>query len=584
MRTLKRRHLVAAMLAAAACSGAQGREPAPTAAADLIMIGGQVKTPTGWAEAIAVDDGVIVAVGDTQAVNARRGPKTRVINLHGATLLPGLHDVHVHPLFAGITERQCKIPQGSTLAATQAQVGACAAHAATGEWIVGGQWDAPALGSPPNRRALDEAAPNHPVLIDDTSGHSSWANSKALTASGITRSTPDPAGGFIERDAAGEPSGILRESAIELVRQHVPKPTAQTLRSALEWSLQKMLSFGITSFTEAAIGFVAGSDADLTAYAAVAKAGILKQRTTLCLTWSPGNAEAERVIAMRNVYARSGISTNCVKIFLDGVPTDGHTAAMLEPYQGTVEGRDDEASRKGMLFVNQDVLNAAVTRFDRMGLTVKFHAAGDAAVRAGLNAIEAARKANGFSGLMHNPGHCTFVAKEDMARARALGATFEVSPYLWGPSPINDAISAAVGDELIRRVWPVREMLDAGALVVPGSDWSVVPSVNPWIGVETLVTREMAGGSAKSFGKAEAITLDEALDLFTVNAARQERMADKVGRIEVGMLADVIVVEPNPYRVSITRVHDIHVNMTFIGGKKVFDAASAPSARAPRGG
>lgn len=566
------------MLAASAWAGAQAREPAP-AAADLIMLGGQVKTPTGWAEAVAVRDGVIVAVGDAAAAKGRRGPKTQVVNLHGATVLPGLHDVHVHPLFAGITERQCKIPQGSTLAATQARVKTCAAHAAAGEWIVGGQWDAPALGSAPNRRALDAAAPSHPVLIDDTSGHSSWANSRALLASGITRGTPDPAGGFIERDAAGEPTGILRESAIELVRQHVPKPTAQTLRSALEWSLQKMLSFGITSFTEAAIGFVAGSDADLDTYAAVAKAGILKQRTTLCLTWSPGNEEAERVIAMRNVYARNGISPTCVKIFLDGVPTDGHTAAMLEPYQGTVEGRDDEASRKGLLFVDQEVLNAAVTRFDRMGLTVKFHAAGDAAVRAGLNAIEAARKANGFSGLMHNPGHCTFVAKDDIARARALGATFEVSPYLWGPSPINDAITAAVGDELIRRVWPVREMLDAGALVVPGSDWSVVPSVSPWIGVETLVTREMPGGSAKSFGKGEAISLAEALDLFTVNAAAQERMADKVGRIEVGMLADVIVVEPNPYKVAITRVHDTHVNMTFIGGKKVFDAAAAPRAR-----
>ena len=571
MGTLKRGQLVAAMLAASAWSGVQAREPA-AAAADL-MLGGQVKTPTGWAEAIVIRDGVIVAVGDAQSAKARRGPKTQIVDLHGATVLPGLHDVHVHPLFAGISERQCKIPQGSTLTATQAQVKACAAHAAAGEWIVGGQWDAPALGSAPNRGALDAAAPGHPVLIDDTSGHSSWANSQALRASGITRSTPDPAGGFIERDAAGEPTGILRESAIELVRQHVPKPTAQALSSALEWSLQKMLSFGITSFTEAAIGFVAGSDADLQAYVTVAQAGILKQRTTLCLTWSPGNEEAERVIAMRNVYARKGMTPNCVKIFLDGVPTDGHTAAMLEPYQGTVPGRDDEASRMGLLLVDPEVLNAAVTRFDRMGLTVKFHAAGDAAVRAGLNAIEAARTANGYSGLMHNPGHCTFVAKDDIARARALGATFEVSPYLWGPSPINDAITAAVGAPLIRRVWPVREMLDAGALVVPGSDWSVVPSVSPWIGVETLVTREVPGGSVQSFGKEEAITLAEALDLFTVNAAAQEHMADKVGRIEVGMLADVIVVDQDPYAAPVTRIHDTKVRMTFIAGEKVYDAS-----------
>jgi predicted amidohydrolase YtcJ len=544
------------------------------------MIGGQVKTPTGWAEAIAVRGGIIVAVGDSRTVNAQRGPHTRVVSLQGDTVLPGLHDVHVHPLFAGITERECKIAQGSTLLVTQKQIKACADRASVGEWIVGGQWDAPALGSPPNRQALDAAAPNHPVLIDDTSGHSSWANSRALAAAGITKSTEDPAGGIIERDASGEPTGVLRESAIELVRQHMPKPSAQTLRAALRWSLEKMLSFGITSYTEASVGFVAGLEPELATYASMAAAGLPKQRATLCLTWAPGSDAAEKAITQRNFYARATVSPTCVKIFLDGVPTDGHTAAMLEPYADAVAGRHDEAGRQGMLLVPQDILNAAVIRFDRMGLTVKFHAAGDAAVQAGLNAIEAARKANGFSGLMHNVGHCTFVARSDMARARIIGATFEVSPYLWGPSPINDAITAAVGDALIRRVWPVREMLDAGALVVPGSDWSVVPSVNPWIGVETLVTREMPGGSPNSFGKGEAITLNEALDLFTSNAAQQERMADKVGRIEAGMLADVIVVAPNPYHVPISRVHETQVKMTFISGHKVFDAL-APRAATP---
>src|SRR5882762_9542577 len=207
---------------------------------------------------------------------------------------------------------------------------------------------------------------------------------------------------------------------------------------------------------------------------------------------------------------------------------------MLEPYHGAVQGRSDEASRKGMLLVKQDVLDEAVARFDRLALTVKFHAAGDAAVRAGLNAIEAARKANGFSGVLHDVGHCTFVAKGDIRRARAIGATFEVSPYLWGPSPINDSITQAVGPELIKRVWPIREMIDAGAQVVPGSDWSVVPSVNPWIAVESLITRERPGGSADSFGKSEAISRKEAIDLFTVNAARHLHMEGKLGQVAVG--------------------------------------------------
>jgi len=546
--------------------------------ADLVLGHGHIRTATGWAESIAVQQGVIVAVGSDHDVAALAGSRTRVVDLHGATVLPGLHDVHVHPMFAGITERQCKIAQGSSLQATLQRVKQCAQRAAPGEWIVGGQWDASALGRVPDRQLLDAVTAGHPAVLDDTSGHSAWANSQALAIAGIAAASPDPVGGIIERDAAGEPTGMLREpAATELVKQHVPKPSPAALRAALQWATHEMLSVGITSYTEASIGFVGGFEPELDAYTALADAGVLKQRTTLCLTWAPDSAEADAAIAMRNRYARSRVAPDCVKIFLDGVPTDGHTAAMLQPYAGSLAGRTDEASRMGLLLVKQEVLDAAVSRFDGMGLTVKFHAAGDGAVRAGLNAIAAARSANGFSGLMHNVGHCTFVAKDDIARARGIGATFEVSPYLWGPSPINDDIAAAVGPEIIKRVWPVREMIDAGALVVPGSDWSVVPSVNPWIGIETLVTREVPGGSERSFGKAEAIGVERAIDLFTLNAARQERMSDRVGRIGLGMLADVIVVDQDPYAVPPTRIHDTKVAMTFIGGELVYEAAKDSS-------
>ena len=555
-------------------------EGAPTSAlggaADLIMNHGQIRTSSGWAQAMAIRDGIIVAVGDAKTIEAIRDRNTQVVDLGGDTVLPGLHDVHVHPLFGGLSERQCRIPQGSTLKDTQERLKACVERASRGEWVIGGQWDAPALGVTPNRTMLDAVAPGNPVLLDDTSGHSSWANSRALEVADITSKTPDPTGGIIEHDASGEPTGVLREAAIELVRKYVPPPNQQEVQSALEWSLSEMLSYGITSFTEASVGFSAGMENEIKAYVVLADAGILKQRTRLCLTWDPGNETAEAMIASRNQYARDRLSLDCVKIFLDGVPTDSHTAAMLEPYEGSVEGREDEASRSGMLLVKQDVLDQAVIRFDRMGLTVKFHSVGDAAVRAGLNAIEAARKTNGFSGQLHNTGHCTFVAREDISRARAIGATFEVSPYLWSPTPINDSITAAVGEERIKRVWPVREMIESGALVVPGSDWAVVPSVNPWIGIETLVTRERPGGSQESFGKAEAIRLDQAVDLFTINSARQEGMADKVGRIEPGMLADVIVVDRNPFEVPITEVHLTKVKMTFIGGEKVFDASLQP--------
>ena len=245
---------------------------------------------------------------------------------------------------------------------------------------------------------------------------------------------------------------------------------------------------------------------------------------------------------------------------------------MLEPYADTVEGRDDEASRYGLLLLEQKVSNDLVARFDAEGLTVKFHSAGDAAVRSGLDAIEAARNANGMTSLRHNVGHVTFIAREDLARAKDLNATLELSPYLWSPSPINDDIAKAVGDERIERVWPFREAIDSGALVVPGSDWAVVPSVNPWLAVEALVTREEPGGSDRSFGKPQAISVEEAIDLFTVNAATHLGTADRLGQIKTGYLADLVVIDQNPYEVSATDLHRTEVLATYIGGELVFEA------------
>lgn len=540
--------------------------------ARLLLTGGRIHATGGVVEAMAVDArGVIIAVGRNADLEKYRGSATRVIDLEGQAVLPGFHDLHVHPLFGALRERECNIPQGSNVPQTQAIVKSCASKAGKGKWVSGGQWDASALGRIPDRAMLDAVAPDNPVLLNDTSGHSAIANSRALAVAGITRDTPNPAGGIIERDAAGEPTGVLRESAAEFVHHFVPPPTAEDVRAALGSALTRMLGYGITSYTEASVGFPAGSEKELNAYAALADAGILRQRVRLCLTWEPGNPQSEAVIAARNFYARERVATDCVKIFLDGVPTDSHTAAMLEPYAGTVEGRTDEASRKGMLLVKQDVLDEAVTRYDRLGLVVKFHAAGDAAVRAGLDAIAAARKANGFSGRLHDVGHCTFVAQDDLKRARAIGATFEVSPYLWSPSPINDDITAAVGPERIRRVWPVRDMIDAGALVVAGSDWAVVPSVNPWPAVEALVTREKPGGSPESFGKAEAISLAEAVDLFTLNAARHLGAGDRLGRIAPGMLADVIVLDRDPYDIPVQELHETRVMKTLINGEVVYE-------------
>lgn len=547
--------------------------PVPPARISLILGNGQIKTGNGWAQALAVSaEGVIVATGTTDEVARLRGAGTRFVDLKGDAVLPGLQDLHVHPIFGGLAESRCKIAQGLDLAAIQKALRGCAARTPKGAWINGGQWDASAIGRIPTRAMLDAVVADRPVLLSDTSGHSAWVNSMALQLAGLNKDSKDPAGGIIERDASGEPTGVLREMAIDLVRSRVPPPSLAEVEKALTWSVRTMLSYGITSFTEASVGFSAGGERELQAYANLAERGVIKQRVRLCLAWGPGDAASERLVASRNLFARPRLSADCVKLFLDGVPTDSHTAAMMEPYVGTVDGRDDPASQKGLLQIPQDVLNGAVTRFDRMGLTVKFHAAGDGAVHAALDAIEAARRANGAEGPRHDVGHCTFVNERDFGRARALNASFEVSPYLWAPGPINDTIAAAVGPSRVDRSWPVRSMLEAGANVVAGSDWAVVPSVNPWIGIETLLTRESPGGSAESWGKAQAIGLEQALALFTENAARHMGTGDRLGRLDVGMLADLVVLDRNPFETAPRELHKTRVKRTYIAGELVYDA------------
>jgi hypothetical protein len=547
-----------------AVSAAAPAQP-PGENADLILTGGEIYTPDGWAEAMAIQRGVIVAVGDNAAVRVRAGTGTEVIDLGGAAVLPGLHDMHVHP--TGGASQGCAFPQGSPLEKVQETIAACVAERQPGDWITGGQWDAASIGASPHRSMLDTVSPENPVVLTDISGHSRWANTMALELSGVTAETPDSPGGAIERDADGTPTGVLRESAGALIRARVSPPTPGQALQGLQNSLDLMLSHGITSFTDAV-----ASEESLRWYANLADQGTLKQRVRTCIMWRPAGPTVDAAIrpgalARANLYTRDRVSPDCVKLMLDGVPTDGHTAAMLEPYADA--SLDDEARERGLLQIPQETLNEMLVALDTWGFTVKMHAAGDAAVRAGLDAIAAAREANGFSGILHDVGHNSFVNMDDIRRARDIGATFEMSPYIWYPNPIIPDIAKAIGPERMERWIPVKDAIEAGALVVPGSDWPVVPEVNPWIGIETLVTRRAPGGDGEPLG--EPITLEQAIDMFTVSAARQTGNANRTGRIAPGMLADVIVLDRNPFEIPITEVHQTEVTTVLVNGEIVYE-------------
>lgn len=561
-----------AVQAAPAVQGAGGSQ------AEEIFTNGQVYTPKGWAEAIAVRRGVMIAIGSDAAVDAYKGPQTRVFDLHGAAVLPGLHDMHVHPLGAGLAHLACDFPQGSSLDVVLATVKKCVAEHPKGAWVIGGQWDATSIGREPNREILDRVAPDNPVALTDISGHSLWANTQALELGGIklAASQKNPAGGIIERDAHGIPTGLLREAAGGMVRAVIPPPTPDEEAKALAWSLHLMLSYGITSFTDAAL-----DESGLQTYARLSDEGILKQRVKGCIMWRAAISFGARSsdtsdIERRNLYARDRFHPICIKIFLDGVPTDSHTAFMLDPY---ADASPHDPRAHGLMQVPPNILIPAVVHFDAEGLTVKFHAAGDAAVHEGLDAIAAARKANGYDSLMHEVGHNSFVKMSDIKRARGIQATLEMSPYIWYPNPIIPDIKKAIGPERMKRWIPVKDAIDAGALVVPGSDWSVVPSVNPWIAIETLVTRQKPGGGGEVLGAAERITLKQAIDMFTVNSAREMGDRAEEGTLEPGLWADFIVLDRNPFRIPITQVHATQVRMTVINGEVVYRAPVEQASR-----
>lgn len=562
--------LAASLLPLAAPAAA--RQPAP----DAIYYHGRVHTPARVEQAMAVRGGRIVALGSDKAVLALAGKRTARIDLRGGTVMPGLFDMHVHPLGGGFQQLQCTFAQGSKPAQIIAVVRQCVARAKPGEWIVGGQWQAIDFGdTPPNRQMLDAVAPDNPVFLYDISGHSAWTNSAALKAAGVGRDTPPPAeGGIIEKEPSGAPSGLLRENATALVGDKIPPATPQVTARALSRGLASLLSYGVTSLTDAMVGSVL-----LDAYDQLYDQGRLAQRVRGCIVYGKElgkGAAFEKVLADRARYARPRIKTDCVKLFMDGVPTESHTAAMIDPYAtGIDDVSKDPARLRGLLLLPPEELNPLVARLDKLGLTIKFHSVGDRASQVALDAIARARAANGAGGPAHDLGHLTFIRAEDIARAKALNVALEYSPYLWFPQPINDDIIKAIGPARIERVWPVREGVAAGALVLAGSDWEVVPNPNPWIGIETLVTRRAPAGvrAGESFGPGEAITLRQAIDIFTINAARHMGEGARLGSLEPGKLADFIVIDRDPFEIPITEVHAIKTQQVYIGGRKVFDAA-----------
>ncbi len=546
---------------------------AAVTAADTIYRGGRIYTVDdvkSWVEAVAIKGGRYIAVGSDSEVGAYIGPETRIVELDGRMAMPGIHDMHLHPVEGGFQHLvECSFPFTTPLAGIVERVGACAAAAPKGSWIRGGQWAAETLETdkPPTREMLDAAAPDNPVYLIDSTYHNAWVNSRALAELDIAATTPDPDGGVIVRDKTShEATGILFDNAAYNAMKQLPKRSDSEYKAAILWAVAQLNSFGIVAMKDAlADGYA------VRAYAALDRAGRLNVRVATSRPWHASWTEAQ-VDEDRNLEhwvddQTPHVRTGYAKIFVDGIPPT-RTAVMLDAY--APDGKH-AVDFKGDLQHPQAALNAALIRLDKLGLTVKMHATGDGSVRAGLDAIAAARAANGSSGLRHEMAHAELIHADDMARFKALGAVAELSPILWYPSPLVETMASVIGRERANRFWPIRALRDAGAEMIYGSDWpSVVPSPNPWPGIEAMVTRRDPYGVAPGQLEPEqAIGLGDAIAIFTRNGAGALGLEADSGYIATGRRADLIVLDRNIFDIPPEQISDTQVLETVFEGRVV---------------
>lgn len=544
---------------------------ADAAFADQIFTNARIYTLNSsqpWAESIAVKDGRILAVGTAAEVDTHRGNMSELVDVEGRMLMPGIHDMHNHPTEAGIRELyECGFPLAS-LEEVITIITECKENTPAGEWIRGGQWSEALFATDQSPRSiLDEISTQHPIYMMDWTVHNAWVNSAALERFGIDANTPDPGGGIIGRDpASGEATGILYDNAAYLYRRQLPAYTQEQLVRALTWSIGELIGFGVTSFKDAIV-----TEDTLKAYHTIDQERGLPARVKASLTWKSAWAESNEkeieLIASRGEYSSEMLDTEFAKIMLDGIPLT-YTSALLEPYLPS-EGFGD--NHYGAMMLDYDELIQDVVELDRQGITVKIHATGDRSVRSALDAFEAARAANGDSGLVHEVSHAAMIHPDDLPRFKALNVAAEMCPILWYPWP-DGGYTKMVGEERAK-AWAIRTLTELGGLVIYGSDWpAVVPDANPWPGIEAMVTRANPYGlSPGADWPEQAVDLETAVQIFTLNGATAAKTPELTGSLEVGKAADFIVLDRNIFEVPIEEVSDTQVMITVVNGNRVYE-------------
>ncbi|HEV7704621.1 MAG TPA: amidohydrolase [Gemmatimonadaceae bacterium] len=550
------------VMGAAACTRA------PRTVADIVFRGGPVYTVDSahpHATAVAVTGTRIVYVGDDAGADTLIGPKTRVIELKGRMLLPAFHDSHVHPLTAGLRLDECALDDLTTPAQVADSIAKCAKARPNDAWFRGHGWQLPVFPhANPSRALLDSLVPDRPAYLRAADGHSAWVNSRALALAHVTARTKNPPDGRIERDAAGNPSGTLREGAADLVSALLPKTTDEERVRGLERAVTYANSLGIVGLQEAS------ADSDiLVAYHTLDQRDALHARVVASIYVDPaaGTAQIPQMERLRSQFDGTRLRVRGAKIFADGV-IESHTSALLEPYTGTHD--------RGPANLTPAAFDSLAIALDKAGFQIHVHAIGDRAVRMALDAIEAAQRANGAHDARDHIAHLEMIDTLDLPRFKSLGvyANFQA---LWAfrDSYIKDLTEPVLGAERSSRLYPLGSVAAAGGTIVGGSDWGV-SSLNPLEAIEVGVTRcdPAATAACDSWLPKERVSLDRMLAAYTIVGAQLAFEEKVTGSIAVGKAADLIVVDRDLFAIPPEQISQARVLLTLLDGHDVYRDAS----------
>jgi hypothetical protein len=549
--------------------------------AELVLVNGKIRTPThpsGFTQAAAVSGGVVLELCGDDEIREFIGPYTRVVNLRGRLAIPAFGDAHVHPIQGGLESMRCNLIDYKSRPEYLAAVAVYSGNLPRNAWVLGGGWSMPAFpGGTPTAEDLDTITGGRPAFLPNRDHHTAWVNSAALAIADVTRDTPDPADGRIERDRDGNPTGALHDGAMRLVADYVPPPSQAELTEALLAAQRHLHSLGITSIQDACVGDAGEISIPDTfaTYRAAAQDRLLTCRVTGALWWDRfrGLHQLDTLQTRREEADGGGyFRATSVKLMLDGV-CETFTAAMGAPY---LDGHGHATDRAGSLFIEPEELREAAGKLSDLGFQMHFHAIGDRAISAALDALAAVPEAQRVSG-RHHIAHLQFIRPADLERFAKLGVTGNFQP-LWACTDAqNDELTVPfVGPE--RAAWQYRigTLLRLGSRVAFGSDWPV-SSADPLQELHVAVNRMLSPrlgerGSIETtvpLLPAEAIGVDAAIEAFTRGVAYVNHEEDVAGTLEPGKVADFAVLSQDLYAIGPNAIGDTSVALTIASGQVV---------------